>query len=313
MANGRSMPHEKKGFGTFIYNKEKGTCLGRTAGSWLKITIFYIFFYACLAAFWIACLAAYMKTVDSELPRYYGKGTIIGANPGVGYQPWIKEDPESTLIKFNPKDPASYAQYMRVLDNYFDKYENTNRTRDCSGDTSNSDIVKDGKLADGNDVACRFDLKIFERAGCLKKTDYGFKTGSPCVILSLNRLIGWKPESYGAGEVPTEMAKRYKAGNIGFDCGGTHEVDREVEGTIDYVPPEGIDGRFYPYAVMDNYHQPIAMVKFRSLPPNRVVMIECRAYAKNIDRSSDDVGVGSVHFELMRVEQTPATSTTKSS
>lgn len=29
-----------------------------------------------------------------------------------------------------------------------------------------------------------------------------------------------------------------------------------------YIPPEGIDGRFYPYAVMDNYHQPIVSASF---------------------------------------------------
>jgi hypothetical protein len=167
MANGRTKPSAKSGLGTFIYNKEKGTCLGRTAASWcklfqsnyssnaslfsVKITVFYIIFYSCLAAFWIACLAIFLSTVDPELPRFYGKGTIIGANPGrfnfslckielsmitvpflscaddllylggtcfesqkcrsytgvlinlfsgVGYQPWLKEDPESTLIRY---------------------------------------------------------------------------------------------------------------------------------------------------------------------------------------------------------------------
>jgi sodium/potassium-transporting ATPase subunit beta len=39
----------------------------------------------------------------------------------VGYQPWLKEDPESTLIKFNPKDPSSYEKYMDVMNKYFEK------------------------------------------------------------------------------------------------------------------------------------------------------------------------------------------------
>jgi len=302
MANGRSKPPEKTGFGAFIYNKDKGTCLGRTAGSWFKITVFYIIFYACLAAFWIACLAAFLNTVDSELPRFYGKGTIIGASPGVGFQPWLKEDPESTLIKFNPKDRESYRHYTDVMDKYFEKYEKTNKTRECSGTASNSDIIKDGKLADSEQEACRFNLKAFQDAGCLKSNDYGFKIGQPCVIVSLNRLIGWKPEDYDSANVPEPISKRYKKGNIAFSCGGQHEVDREVEGQIEYVPKEGIDGRFYPYAVMENYHQPIAMIKFKSLPPNRVVMIECRAYAKNIDVDPDN-GLGVVNFELMRIDE----------
>jgi sodium/potassium-transporting ATPase subunit beta len=301
MANGRSKPPEKTGIGAFIYNKDKGTCLGRTAGSWFKITVFYIIFYALLAAFWIACLAVFLNTVDPELPRFYGKGTIIGASPGIGYHPWIKDDPESTLIKFNPKDPQSYRQYMEVMDKYFERYENTNNTRECTGTTSNSDIIKDGKLISAEEDACRFNLRPFQQAGCLKNNDYGFKIGQPCVIVSLNRLIGWKPEPY-TGAVPSEVADRYKQGSIPFKCGGQHEVDREVEGSIEYVPKEGIDGRFYPYAVMDNYHQPIAMIKFKSLPANRVVMIECRAYAQNLDIDADN-GLGVVTFELMRVDE----------
>ncbi|EPB76743.1 hypothetical protein ANCCEY_04179 [Ancylostoma ceylanicum] len=69
-------------FSRFLYNKDRGTVLGRTAKSWCQITIFYIIFYSCLAAFWIACLAIFLNTLDSKVPRFYGKGTIIGINPG---------------------------------------------------------------------------------------------------------------------------------------------------------------------------------------------------------------------------------------
>jgi sodium/potassium-transporting ATPase subunit beta len=47
------------------------------------------------------------------------------------------------------------------------------------------------------------------------------------------------------------------------------------------------------------------MVKFKTLPPNRVVMITCEAYAKNIERDPT-TGLGIVNFELMRVvDETP--------
>ncbi|CAD5229861.1 unnamed protein product [Bursaphelenchus okinawaensis] len=300
LMNGRSKP-QKSTFSEFLYNKNEGTCLGRTAKSWCQITIFYIIFYTILAAFWLGCLYAFLSTTDPQLPRFYGKGTIIGANPGVGYQPWLKEDPESTLIKFNPADPDSYKRYVEVLDKYFAKYENDNNTRVCSGSESNGDIIKDGKVQDGNMTPCRFDLTAFQKAGCMKSRDYGFKDGTPCVVVSLNRLIGWAPESYAAGEVPAEVKSRYKKNNIAFHCKGTHNVDQEHEGPIEYVPPEGIDGRFYPYAVMENYQQPIALIKFKKLPLNRLTMIECQAYAKNIERNPID-GLGTVNFELFKVD-----------
>ncbi|KAK6061076.1 hypothetical protein COOONC_01260 [Cooperia oncophora] len=72
-------------FSRFLYNKDRGTVLGRTAKSWCQITVFYIIFYTCLAAFWIACLAIFLNTLDPKVPRFYGKGTIIGINPGKSY------------------------------------------------------------------------------------------------------------------------------------------------------------------------------------------------------------------------------------
>jgi sodium/potassium-transporting ATPase subunit beta len=98
MANGRAKPAEKTTLSTFIYNKREGKFLGRTGKSWgsssgqenrfyffsnlAQIIVFYIIFYICLAAFWMACLGIFLKTIDPATPRYYGKGTIIGDSPG---------------------------------------------------------------------------------------------------------------------------------------------------------------------------------------------------------------------------------------
>ncbi|KAH7728224.1 CRE-NKB-3 protein [Aphelenchoides avenae] len=304
MANGRAKP-EDSNFATFLYNKREGKLLGRTAKSWAQITIFYIIFYTLLAAFWLACLHVFLSTIDPELPRYYGKGTIIGANPGVGYQPWLKEEPESTLIKFNTQDRDSYSHYVEALDKYLAKYENDNNTKECAGDKGNKDIVDDGKVKEGSDAqACRFDLKPFEKEGCSKANDYGFRDGQPCVIVSLNRLIGWTPVDYSDNEVPEPVEGRYQKGSIAFTCGGIYDPDKEYLGNVTYIPEEGIDGRFYPYAVMENYHQPIAMVKFTSLPKNRLVMVECRAYAKNIVQDTESKQ-GMVIFEILREDFEP--------
>uniref|UniRef100_A0AC34FMT9 Sodium/potassium-transporting ATPase subunit beta n=1 Tax=Panagrolaimus sp. ES5 TaxID=591445 RepID=A0AC34FMT9_9BILA len=223
----------------------------------------------------------------------------------VGYQPWLRDDPESTLIKFNTKDPESYERYVTALDGYLEKYSNLTDTRVCSSAQSNNDVVTQGKVNETLSAdACRFTLDAFKRAGCSSANQYGFKSGQPCIILSLNRLIGWKPEDYLTGEVPNDVAGRYKAGSIAFNCDGTYEPDREYIGERQYVPPEGIDGRFYPYAVMSNYHQPIAIVKFNSLPVNRVVQVECRAYARNIVQDIES-RLGLVQFELLREDYVP--------
>lgn len=292
MVNGRAKPNEKATLSTFIYNKREGKFLGRTGKSWAQIIVFYIIFYFFLAAFWLACLAIFLKTIDSNKPRYYGKDTIIGDNPGVGYQPWLKDDPESTLIKFSANDDSSYAHYIEAMENYLAKYSNINDTRSCVDNEKNSELG--GK-------ACRFNLSQFERK-CGKANDYGFRDGKPCIILSLNRLIGWQPEDYADNEVPLEVKSRYKPNSIAFFCNGTSDVDVEHIGNAEYLPEEGIDGRFYPYAVMHNYHQPIAMVRFTNLKPNRLVMVQCSAYAKNIEQDPESRS-GMVTFELLKQQK----------
>lgn len=285
----------KSGFSSFLYDKDAGTCLGRTPRSWVEITVFYIIFYACLAGFWIACLAVFVQTLDDKVPRYYGKGTIIGVNPGMGYQPWIKDDPDSTLIRFNVKDPKSYKKYIDSLEDFLSRYENTNDTRICDGKQSNTDETEE---------SCRFDLDIFNKKGCSKGQNFGFDKGTPCIVVTLNRLIGWEPTSYPDDSAPESIKGRYKPGDIGINCDGEYEPDAEHIGTIDYIPPNGIPGKYYPYKVMKNYHQPIAMVKFTSLPKNKVVLVECKAYAYNILHDSTD-RLGLVHFELLVEDKVP--------
>lgn len=300
MANGggKAVSEEPETFAKFLYNKDKGTVLGRTAKSWMQITVFYIIFYALLAAFWIGCLAIFLSTLDPKLPRFYGKGTIIGVNPGLGYQPWLLDNPDSTLIRLNLRDKSQATKYSEAMDKYLERYSNITSTRVCTGDMSNRNV------SSGEDP-CRFTLEEFEANGCGKKNKYGYEDGKPCVILSLNRLILWEPTAFTADSVPEVVRDRYKAGNIAVHCDGTNLPDKEHIGKLTYLPKSGIEGRYYPYSVMDNYHQPIAMVRFDSLPRNQVVLVECRAYASNIQHDISS-RLGLVHFEVLLEDRDPA-------
>ncbi|CAI5454425.1 unnamed protein product [Caenorhabditis angaria] len=300
LMNGTSKQEEKETFAQFLYNKNKGTVLGRTGKSWCQITIFYIIFYFFLFAFWIGCLAIFLKSLDPKVPRFYGKGTIIGVNPGVGYQPWLKENPDSTLIKFNVKDPSTFAPYVTQLNDYLAKYNKTENTRKCSPTDSNAD------LADGNEtLPCQFDLDQFAKSGCGANQEYGYKAGTPCVVVSLNRLIGWRPVDYPANSIPEEVKNRYKQGSIAINCEGATNIDKEHLGKVKYIPESGIDGRYYPYAFTTGYQQPIAMVKFDNIPKNKLVIVECRAYSLNIEHDISS-RLGMVYFEVLVEEKAPA-------
>lgn len=134
-------------------------------------------------------------------------------------------------------DNSSYTHYVNALNTYLEKYKNTNGTRTCSLSESNNDYINDGKAIPNAQVrkkkkncpqnetdisiikACRFELNDFIKEGCGEEKSYGFSEGAPCIILSLNRLIGWTPMPYSDGP-PPEIKDRYNGSSIGFTCKG---------------------------------------------------------------------------------------------
>lgn len=281
-------------FCEFLYDRKSGTVLGRTGRSWLEITIFYIIFYSCLAGFFAINLAIFLNTLDTKLPRYYGKGSIIGVNPGLGYQPWIKSNAESTLISFDPDDNTTYTKYVDALTAFWSRYnESGPGLRTCNETESNSDE---------SNLACIFTLQEFVDAGC-GPPNFGFTEGKPCIVLTLNKLISWEPTRFPEGstpkELPPQVQKSYN-GDVAVACEGEYFADQENIGKLIYIPWSGIKKKYFPYKVMEAYHQPFAMVKFESLTPGVLVEVECKAYAYNIahDRANR---LGMIHFEMYRI------------
>jgi sodium/potassium-transporting ATPase subunit beta len=288
ISNRRKTKSKFQQFRDFLYNKEEGTVMGRTGKSWFQITLFYIIFYACLAGFFAVCLAVFVQTLDSERPNYFGKGSIIGINPGLGYQPWLRDDPESTLIYFDEENPKSYEKYVLQMEKFYKKYQDHNHTKVCgSNDADWPTGVKD--------EACLYD--DFP-AQCMDNS-YGFAEGKPCVVLSLNRLIDWLPIKYPDNSVPDAVKDRYEADNVAVDCEGEYFADKDNIGKIDYYPQSGFPRKYFPYRKYKNYHSPLVFVKFESLPIGSLVMVECKAYAYNIIHDREDK-LGMVHFELLR-------------
>ncbi|XP_054282420.1 sodium/potassium-transporting ATPase subunit beta-2 [Macrosteles quadrilineatus] len=292
-----------EGFKIFLWNSETGQFLGRTAGSWAKILLFYFCFYSVLIGFFSAMLAIFYQTLDSKVPKWQLDASLIGSNPGLGFRPMPPESHvESTLVWFKKTDTKNLQVWVNMIDEFLQPYKN----RSVGGNVVNCDYENsppEGKV-------CYVDIKAWEP--CTSQKNYSYGAGTPCIFLKLNKIYNWNPDYYeNTEQLPEKMPQDLKnhissetssspnaAKTVWVSCEGENPADVENIGSIHYFPKRGFPGYFFPYKNQEGYLSPVIALWFESPTPGVLINIECKAWAKNIfhDRMERR---GSVHFELM--------------
>ncbi|KAH9424409.1 sodium/potassium-transporting ATPase subunit beta-like [Dermatophagoides pteronyssinus] len=291
-------------FSKFLWNAETGEFLGRTGGSWFKITVFYIIFYLCLAAFWALMLLIFYQTIDYRAPKYQLEESRIGANPGLGFRPRPKdENIDSTLIWFkNGNNEDNWKYWSDSLQEFLDPYKKS--TIDAGAHVENcgdNQMASEGKF-------CHFDINTIP-SQCSVENHFGYQRGDPCVLIKLNKIFNWKPQAFSESElrdshIPDVVRKSYptRPNNasqlIYITCEGENAADKENVGEIEYYPQQGIEFKYFPFTNQPGYLSPFVFVHFKKPQPGVLINVECKAWAHNIKHNRMD-REGSVHFELL--------------
>ena len=159
----------------------------------------------------------------------------------------------------------------------------------------------------------------------------GYDDGTPCIILKLNKMYGWLPkpiicpppvitnqnvteqkdcdgltrsemewfQTVGRPGVP--LHDLFNGYHIPVTCQGQHDPDQENLHTIHWEPREfhgSFPTFFYPYLNQRGYLAPLVAAKF-NVSRAVLLMIRCRAWAKNVHNIDVASREGAVHFELM--------------
>lgn len=295
-----------EGFKQFLWNSETSELLGRTGGSWAKILLFYVIFYAALAGFFAAIFAVFYQTLDSNKPKWQLDNGLIGSNPGLGFRPMPPEsNVESTLVWFEASKDENTEYWTGAIDEFLTVYKNAqdekNSNRmDCDADNH----PRDGKI-------CKVDISSSKFGSCTTENAYGYSKGSPCVFLKLNKIYGWNPEYYNkSSNLPDNMPKDLqsliqdipetdkKHEVIWVSCEGENPADIENLGPINYFPERGFPGYYFPFLNQKGYLPPVLAINFEHPKTGVLINIECKAWARNINHDRAERR-GSVHFELM--------------
>lgn len=286
-------------FKQFLWNPRTREFCGRTGSSWLKILIFYIIFYFALAVFWAVMLWVFYQTIDQRYPKWQGESSRIGANPGLGFRPRPPEEKvDSTLIWFSSGDNGNWQHWRDDLKSFLEPYQRSNNPGSaehivghCTSDP------EPGKF-------CLFNIRRIPDV-CSESNAFGYKFGTPCILIKLNRIYGWKPEPYqnkSTEEPPSDMPQFLKdivnGTHVYVSCEGENPADKENIGPVAYHPTPGIENYYFPFTNQPGYLSPFVMVQFLKPASGVLINIECKAWAKNIKHDRMD-REGSVHFELL--------------
>uniref|UniRef100_A0A1L8DF34 Putative sodium/potassium-transporting atpase subunit beta-2 n=1 Tax=Nyssomyia neivai TaxID=330878 RepID=A0A1L8DF34_9DIPT len=294
-------------FWNFLYNSDKGTVMGRSGSSWVKIGIFYTVFYGVLAALVAICMWVFFQTLDPRIPKWKMNKSLIGTNPGLGFRPLPpEENVESTLIWYKGTDYENYKVWTEALNEFLAVYKTPGLTPGRGQNIYNCDYQRPpppGQVCD---------VEIKSWTPCTQENNYNYHKSSPCVFLKLNKIYGWIPEYFNESRnLPEGMPQQLRdlvreeevktphtLNTIWVSCEGENPADIENVGPVKYYPRQGFPGYFYPYENSEGYLSPLVAVHFVRPVRGIIINIECKAWAKNIHHDRKE-RIGSVHFELM--------------
>jgi len=278
-----------------IYNSRTGELLGRTAGSWGCILLFYLVFYLFLAGMFALTMWVMLLTLDDYVPKYRDRVP----NPGLVIRP------KSMDIFINKNEPKDYGEYVKHLDNLLQSYNDTVQEKNelcILGEYFDQDVKKveapesadlgGEQPASSEDEnvkkACQFKRSLLGRCSGLSDSTYGYSEGKPCVLLKMNRIIGLKPR-----------------GDPYINC--TSKTESKID--FQYFPAGGrFDKMYFPYygkKAHASYVQPLVAVKLLLTKEeyNTELTIECRIEGSNLRNNDDrDKFLGRVTFRVKVVE-----------
>ncbi|XP_035997438.1 sodium/potassium-transporting ATPase subunit beta-1a [Fundulus heteroclitus] len=281
------------GWRKFVWNSERSEFLGRTGSSWLKIFLFYVIFYGCLAGIFVGTIQALLLTLDNYKPTYQDRV----APPGLSHTPRS----EKSEISFKMSEAGTYQKYIETMEKFLKLYDlenqnNLDHYEDCGDTPGPYKDRSDGQDPPGQKKSCRFQRTLLESCSGKDDDTYGFKQGNPCLIVKLNRIVNYRPRAPSNDTLPEGLKGKSFTNLIPIHCKNKREEDAAKIGEIKYYgfSEGGVVGfplQYYPYygkQLHGKYLQPLVAIQFTNLTLGEELRIECKVYGDNIYYNEKD-------------------------
>uniref|UniRef100_A0A8D0DWN5 Sodium/potassium-transporting ATPase subunit beta n=1 Tax=Salvator merianae TaxID=96440 RepID=A0A8D0DWN5_SALMN len=261
----------------FLWNPETRQCMGRTARSWGLILFFYLVLYTFLAGMFVFCLYIVFLTLSPHTPTYRDRV----APPGVTIRPYIKH---TFNIAFKISQFSSWQPYVENIEEFLKAYDDKVQEDKNIKCTAGRYFFQDEK--EKIKKSCQFKRSTLRACSGLADQNFGYSIGQPCVILKMNRIIGYQP-GYGN---PITVSCNLQKGN---------ESDLPA---IQFYPHATFDPMYFPYYgkfAHVNYTQPLVAVHFKNVKKGQALNIQCQLNGRGIiNNYNNDRFLGRVIFTL---------------
>ncbi|XP_028623422.1 protein ATP1B4 isoform X1 [Grammomys surdaster] len=262
----------------YLRDPEKRMSLARTGQSRSLILVIYFFFYASLAA--VITLFIYMLflAISPYMPTF----TEQVKPPGVMIRPFA----HSLNFNFNVSEPETWQHYVISLNGFLQGYNDSLQEEmniDCP---PGQYFIQDGD-EDEDKKACQFKRSFLKNCSGLEDPTFGYSTGQPCILLKMNRIVGFRPE-FGD---PVKVFCKVQKGD-----------ENDIRSMNYYPESASFDLRYYPYygkLTHVNYTSPLVAMHFTDVVKNQAVPVQCQLKGKGIVNDViNDRFVGRIIFTL---------------
>ncbi|KAL7395299.1 hypothetical protein ABVT39_014039 [Epinephelus coioides] len=193
---------------------------------------------------------------------------------------------EGHEIAFNASDRKSWKKYARSMDEYLRPYNDGAQERKNIRCVQDRYFMQDDLEESAERKACQFKRSWLGECSGLQDPHYGYSQGRPCILLRMNRILGYLP---GQGKP------------INVTC-GVKKGPPEALGQLQFFPESLFDLKYYPYYGKlrhVNYSSPVVAVRFAGVQYDTHIQVQCKLNGKGIiNDSPTDRYLGSVTFSL---------------
>jgi len=239
-------------------------------------------------------LAVFMALSPRDRPRYFSESSRMRTrsnplSPGLGFRPQPEVD--KNLIKIQKNAPLNASNpYAKNLDQYLQVYYwKQDHVKKPENDEDSGEEKQEKR-----EKPAKFIIRA--PGSCTNNTNYGFNDGRPCVLVKMNKVVGFIPKT---GSAPHEKeayrnACDQKPNAIAVHCYGEYPADADNIGPVNYISENSwspkcgsLDLKWFPYQGksdrQDVYQAPYVWVQFLNPKPNVLINVLCRIYGHNID------------------------------